>query len=591
MRSATSATGVVSRVNGPIVEAREMAGVGAFEVVRVGPDRLVGEVLSIAADVATIQVYEDTGGLQPGMEVRPTGAPLSATLAPGLVGDIYDGIQRPLDTLARKSGRFLRSGVHAEPLDTSAEWAFTPTVETGDRLGPTDVFGEVEETPSITHRLMVPHGSGGAVSEVAEEGKYTIEDTVCVLEDEDGEPVELNMVQRWPMRRARPFRERRRGEDLLVTGQRVIDAFFPVARGGTAAVPGDFGTGKTILQQQFAKWSDADLVVYVGCGERGNEMTDILLSFPQLEDPRTGRSLMERTVLIANTSNMPVAAREVSIYAGVTVAEYYRDMGYAVALMADSTSRWAEALREASSRLEQMPAEEGFPPYLEARLAEFYERAGLVENLNGRVGSVTVMGSVSPPGGDFSEPVTQHTTRFTRCFWALDRDLADKRHYPAVGWMDSYSEYLEQVEGWWQERNPDWHQQRERMMNLLSEEDDLQQIVQLVGEDVLPDRQRLVLMTADMFKSGFLQQNAMSEVDTYCSPAKQMGLLRAFVQFHDRAESLIEQGATIGVIRELDIVTDLRRAKGRIANEDEEAMQDLLSRLDGQFRELEEQYQ
>ena len=375
-----------------------------------------------------------------------------------------------------------------------------------------------------------------------------------------------------------------------MTGQRVIDTFFPIALGGAGAIPGDFGTGKTILQQQLAKWSHADIVVYVGCGERGNEMTDILRTFPKLDDPRTGRALMERTVLIANTSNMPVAAREVSIYTGITIAEYYRDMGYSVALMADSTSRWAEALREASSRLEEMPAEEGYPAYLAARLAEFYERAGMVETLSGAVGSATVVGAVSPPGGDFSEPVTQHTTRFTRCFWALDRDLAYSRHYPAVSWLDSYSEYLSDVRGWWEHYDLDWFEEREEVMNLLSQEDELLQIVKLVGPDVLPDGQRLVLLVADMFKTGFLQQSSLDEVDRYCPPEKQVRLLEAFVTFYRRARQVIQNGAPIAVIRELGIVQELRRAKSTIPNNDAEAMQGLLSRLDAQLGELEGQY-
>jgi len=438
----------------------------------------------------------------------------------------------------------------------------------------------------IAHHLQVPPGLSGKVVEIASEGDYPITQSVCTLESETGSR-ELTMMQRWPMRRARPFARRRSSTEILVTGQRVIDTFFPIARGGAGAIPGDFGTGKTILQQQLAKWSHADIVVYVGCGERGNEMTDILRTFPDLEDPRTGRSLMERTVLIANTSNMPVAAREVSIYTGITIAEYYRDMGYNVALMADSTSRWAEALREASSRLEEMPAEEGFPAYLAARLAEFYERAGLVETLSGEAGSVTVVGAVSPPGGDFSEPVTQHTTRFTRCFWALDRDLAYSRHYPAVGWLNSYSEYLGDVRGWWERYCPDWFSEREEMMNVLSEEDELQQIVKLVGPDVLPDGQRLVLLTADMFKTGFLQQSALDEVDRYCPPEKQVRLLEAFVGFFRRARQAIQAGTPIGVIREMDIVQVLRRAKSTVPNDDDAAIRDLFGRLDAEFTKLE----
>ncbi len=440
MSEASDRTGRVIRVSGPIVEAEGLAAAGAFEVVRVGRKGFIGEVIKLAGDVATIQVYEYTGGLEPGAPVERTGSPLSAILAPGLLGSIFDGVQRPLTALADISGTYVQPGVHADPLDTERKWPFKPAVQKGAQLSAGQVFGNVQETELMDHRLQVPPGLSGKVVDIAAEGEYPITQVVCTLENETGTH-ELTMMQRWPMRRPRPFSRRRISTEILVTGQRVIDTFFPIARGGAGAIPGDFGTGKTILQQQLAKWSHADIVVYVGCGERGNEMTDILRTFPNLEDPRTGRSLMERTVLIANTSNMPVAAREVSIYTGITIAEYYRDMGYNVALMADSTSRWAEALREASSRLEEMPAEEGFPAYLAARLAEFYERAGLVETLSGEQGSVTVVGAVSPPGGDFSEPVTQHTTRFTRCFWALDRDLAYSRHYPAVGWLNSYSEY------------------------------------------------------------------------------------------------------------------------------------------------------
>ncbi len=586
MSEPSEKTGRVIRVSGPIVEAEGLAAAGAFEVVRVGPKGFIGEVIKLAGDVATIQVYEYTGGLQPGVAVERTGSPLSAVLAPGLLGSIFDGVQRPLTALADRTGTFLEPGVHADPLNTERKWPFKPAVEKGAQLSGGQVFGNVQETELIAHHLQVPPGLSGKVVEIASEGDYPITQSVCTLESETGSR-ELTMMQRWPMRRARPFARRRSSTEILVTGQRVIDTFFPIARGGAGAIPGDFGTGKTILQQQLAKWSHADIVVYVGCGERGNEMTDILRTFPNLEDPRTGRSLMERTVLIANTSNMPVAAREVSIYTGITIAEYYRDMGYNVALMADSTSRWAEALREASSRLEEMPAEEGFPAYLAARLAEFYERAGLVETLSGEAGSVTVVGAVSPPGGDFSEPVTQHTTRFTRCFWALDRDLAYSRHYPAVGWLNSYSEYLGDVRGWWERYCPDWFSEREEMMNVLSEEDELQQIVKLVGPDVLPDGQRLVLLTADMFKTGFLQQSALDEVDRYCPPEKQVRLLEAFVGFFRRARQAIQAGTPIGVIREMDIVQVLRRAKSTVPNDDDAAIRDLFGRLDAEFTKLE----
>ncbi|KPK62164.1 MAG: ATP synthase subunit A, partial [Planctomycetes bacterium SM23_32] len=559
------------------------------EVVRVGPRGVVGEVIRLAEGVATIQVYEHTGGLKPGDEVRRTGTPLSVVLGPGLLGGIFDGLQRPLATLADQMGPFLKPGAQAEPLSTDRQWPFTPGVSEGDELRAGQAFGTVREGPGIKHHLLVPPGREGSVASIEPAGDYRLNDVLCVLEGASGR-VELTMMQRWPVRRQRPIRSRKASSQVLVTGQRVIDTLFPLARGGAAAVPGDFGTGKTMLQQQLAKWSAADIVVYVGCGERGNEMTDILRSFPRLEDPHSGRSLMERTVLIANTSNMPVAAREVSIYTGITIAEYYRDMGYTVALMADSTSRWAEALRETSSRLEEMPAEEGVPAYLAARLAEFYERAGAVETLDGQEGSVTVVGAVSPPGGDFSEPVTQHTTRFTRCFWALDPDLAHSRHYPAVSWLNSYSEYADEVAGWWQHYNPDWHQQREEVMNLLVEEDKLQQIVRLVGPDVLPDAQRLVLLVAEMFKSGFLQQNAADEVDTFCTPHKQVLLLRAFVTFYRRTRDVIARGAPFARVRELPVLRELRLAKSSIPNEDEDGLLRLLRTLDSQLAELEKDY-
>jgi V/A-type H+-transporting ATPase subunit A len=582
-------SGKVSRIAGPIVESTGMASAQAYELVRVGEKGLIGEVLKLTGDTATIQVYESTVGLRPGDEVGRTGAPLSVLLGPGLLGGIFDGVQRPLNVLAAMGGSFLRSGLHESPLDAEKKWGFAPRVKEGDDLGPGAVFGVVQETALLEHRLLVPPGVRGKVASVKPEGEYVLGDVVCEL-DGPGGRVELEMAHRWPVRRPRPFRRRQASDQVLITGQRVIDTFFPIALGGAGAIPGDFGTGKTMLQQQLAKWSQVDIVVYVGCGERGNEMADILRSFPKLEDPRTGRSLMERTVLIANTSNMPVAAREVSIYTGITIAEYYRDMGHTVALMADSTSRWAEALREASSRLEEMPAEEGFPAYLSARLAEFYERAGLVDTLSGEQGSVTVVGAVSPPGGDFSEPVTQHTTRFTRCFWALDPELAHARHYPAISWLDSYSQYIEDIAGWWEQHNESWQSDREEMMNLLVEEDKLQQIVRLVGSDVLPDAQRLALLTADLLKTGFLQQSAIDPVDTFCAPLKQVQLLRAFVMFYRRARDIVAAGAPITRIRELPVIQQLQRAKSSIANDDRDALFALINTLDHQFGELEREY-
>ena len=582
--------GEVVRVSGPIVEATGMVGAQMYEVVEVGAQGLVGEVIKVTGDLATIQVYEHTGGLGPGMTVRCTGRPLSVRLGPGLLGSVYDGVQRPLEVLRRQSGSFISRGGKAEPLDPDRLWDFEPAVKPGQPVRAGEAFGKVQETAAVEHRLLVPPDVGGKVVEVKPSGRYRVGDVICVVESEGGAAHELTMVQVWPSRRPRPFSRRLRPGRPLITGQRVLDTLFPIARGGAAAVPGDFGTGKTIVQQQLAKWSDADVVVYVGCGERGNEMADILRQFPQMHDPRTGRSLMDRTVLIANTSNMPVAAREVSIYTGITVAEYYRDMGYDVALMADSTSRWAEALREVSSRLEEMPAEEGFPAYLATRLAQFYERAGVVETLGGQQGSVTIVGAVSPPAGDFSEPVTQHTTRFTRCFWVLDRELAYARHFPSVSWVESYSEYAPEVAEWWERIAPDWAELRQEALNVLQEEQRLQEIVKLVGPDVLPDSQRLVLMAAELLKNGFLQQNAFDEIDTFSDPEKQVALLRALITFYRRAQRIIAKGAPVMRIRELGVVGALSRARFTIPNGDREALQNLMKTLNDQLDELEAQY-
>ncbi len=583
-------TGEVDQISGPLVVASGMEGVQMYEVVEVGPERLVGEVIKVVVDRATIQVYEHTGGLRPGMEVQRTGRALSLQLGPGLLGSIYDGVQHPLEVLRREVGSFITRGAKAPPLDPERKWDFEPVVEVGQELRAGQVFGKVQETPSIEHRLLVPPQLSGRVLDISPAGRRAVRENVCAIESEDGTRHDLSMVQLWPSRRPRPFGRRLGIVRPLITGQRVLDTFFPLARGGTAAVPGDFGTGKTIVQQQLAKWSDADVVVFVGCGERGNEMTDVLRQFPQMQDPRSGRSLMERTVLIANTSNMPVAAREVSIYTGITVAEYYRDMGYDVALMADSTSRWAEALREVSGRLEEMPAEEGFPAYLSTRLAQFYERAGVVETLGGEEGSVSIVGAVSPPAGDFSEPVTQHTTRFTRCFWALDRELAYARHFPAVSWVASYSEYAEELADWWEAFAPDWAELRREALNVLQEEERLQEIVKLVGPDVLPDSQRMVLEAAELLKNGFLQQNAFDEVDTYCDPEKQAFLLRAIVTFYRRARDIIARGAPVMRMRELGIVQRLSRARFTIRNGDKEALQDLMQDLTEQLDEVEAHY-
>jgi V/A-type H+-transporting ATPase subunit A len=584
-----SQTGRIVRVSGPIVEADGLAHAEAYEVVEVGEDRLIGEVIRIEHDRATIQVYEYTGQVRPGQEVRRTGMPLSVHLAPGLIGRIYDGIQRPLPALYDVEGAFMARGVKAPAVDLERTWPYKPLVEEGNELSGGQAFGTVQETQSIEHRLLVPPGTSGRVVHIEGEGEHKVSDVVCVIENGSGRH-ELTLGHRWPARVARPFAERERSVEPLVTGLRIIDTFFPIARGGAAAVPGGFGTGKTMTQHALAKWCNADIIVYIGCGERGNEMTDVLTEFPEIVDPRTGRSLMERTVLIANTSNMPVAAREVSIYTGITIAEYYRDMGYHVAIMADSTSRWAEALRELSSRLEEMPAEEGFPAYLPTRLAQFYERSGWVTTLSDHDASVTIIGAVSPPGGDFSEPVTQHTRRFIRCFWALDSTLANARHYPAIQWLESYSEYLDDVTDWWNGFNPDWRSMREEAMRVLQQESRLQQIVKLVGPDVLPDSQRLVLLVADILKNGFLQQNAFDEIDRYSTPEKQIALLRAILTFYRRAREVIDKGAPLTRVHELKISQDLMRVKSRIANDDADAQAALLERVDQEFSELEKEY-
>ncbi|MCD6290032.1 MAG: V-type ATP synthase subunit A, partial [Anaerolineae bacterium] len=503
---------------------------------------------------------------------------------------IFDGIQRPLPVLEMRSGSFIGRGVHLTPLYRKDRWSFTPKVKVGDEVIGGTILGVVPETQAIEHRVMVPPNVAGELTWVAPAGEYTIEDPIARVKTEDGER-ELTMLQRWPVRRPRPYRVRQGQTELLVTGQRVLDSFFPLAKGGAAAIPGGFGAGKTVMQHQIAKWADAHVVVYIGCGERGNEMTEVLQEFPHLVDPRSGRPLMERTVLIANTSNMPVAAREASIYTGVTIAEYYRDMGYHVALMADSTSRWAEALREISGRLEEMPAEEGYPAYLAARLAEFYERAGYVETLNGQHGSVSIIGAVSPPGGDFSEPVTQHTKRFIRCFWALDKSLASARHFPSVNWLESYSEYRDELADWWQKQTgKSWHEMRAQAMEILNEENRLSQIVRLVGPDALPDEQRLILETARILREGFLQQSALDEIDTYCAVQKQIHMLDLILHFHERAQRIVHRGAPILVIHALPIVNTLVRMKTLVPNDQLEKLDEIRKDMDQQMDQLETKY-
>ncbi len=574
---------LVTQVSGPIVTASGMYDAQMYEVVEVGEDELVGEVVRLAGDRATIQVYENTSMLKPGAPVKRTGAPLSVLLGPGLIGNIYDGIQRSLPGLQALSGAWIHRGEKVPALDAHRRWPFTPLVNVGQTVQGGQVLGEASETKLLAHRVLAPPDVSGTLTFVAPAGEYTICDTIATVATADG-PRELTMVQRWPVRRPRPIAQRLRIGEPLVTGQRIIDTLFPIGKGGAAAIPGGFGTGKTITQHQLAKWSNADLIVYVGCGERGNEMTDVLQQFPKIEDPVSGRPLIERTILIANTSNMPVAAREVSIYTGITLAEYYRDQGRHVAVFADSTSRWAEALRELAARLEEMPAEEGFPATLATRLAQFYERGGAVTTLAGQSGSITIVGAVSPPGGDFSEPVTQHTRRFIRCFWALDTELANARHYPSIHWLRSYSEYVEDVRAWWERRSPEWSQLRQAAIDVLQREDRLQQIVQLVGPDVLPDHQRLILLTAEILKDGFLTQSAFDAKDMYCHPDRQLALLRLVLLLHRRAAAAIQGGAPLARIRDLPCVARVVRAKSAYGNDELAALlaleQDVTRELD-----------
>jgi V/A-type H+-transporting ATPase subunit A len=582
--------GLVTWISGPVLRVRGSRQVSMLEMVEVGEDHLIGEVIGLEGNIITLQVYEETSGLRPGAPVYGTGMPLFVELGPGLLRGIFDGIQRPLPAMEKRSGSFIGRGVHLTPLYRGDRWSFKPKLKVDDEVSGGAVLGTVPETLAIEHRVMVPPDVHGKITWIAPEGEHAVDEPIARLRTNDGDR-ELSMLQRWPVRRPRPYRNRLAPSVPLVTGQRVLDSFFPLAKGGAAAIPGGFGAGKTIAQHQIAKWSDAQVVVYVGCGERGNEMTEVLQEFPTLIDPRTNRPLMERTVLIANTSNMPVAAREASIYTGITIAEYYRDMGYHVAVMADSTSRWAEALREISGRLEEMPAEEGYPAYLAARLAEFYERAGYVETLGGQSGSVSVIGAVSPPGGDFSEPVTQHTKRFIRCFWALDKSLAAARHFPSVNWLESYSEYLDDVAQWWrQQTGQEWRTMRAQAMEILTEENRLQQIVKLVGPDALPDEQRLTLETARLLRESFLQQSALDPTDSYSTVQKQITMLGLILHFHDRARRIIGRGALVVEIRNLPIVNVLIRMKTSIPNDQPEKFEETSKQLDEQMDKLEAQY-
>ncbi|WMW24423.1 ATP synthase subunit A [Methanolobus sediminis] len=571
--------GEIYRVAGPVVTIMGIKP-KMYDVVHVGHEGLMGEVIRIKGDKATVQVYEDTSGIKPGEPVVNTGMSLSVELGPGLLESIYDGIQRPLKVLQEKMGDFISRGVTANGLDREKVWEFKPVVTSGDSVKGGQTIGVVQETMNVEHKIMVPPTVSGTIEEI-KSGKFKVDETICVLTD----GTEISMMQKWPVRMPRPVEKKFIPRKPLITGQRILDGLFPVAKGGTAAIPGPFGSGKTVTQQQLAKWSDTDIVVYIGCGERGNEMADVLNEFPELQDPKTGRPLMERTVLIANTSNMPVAAREASVYTGITIAEYYRDMGYDVSLMADSSSRWAEAMREISSRLEEMPGEEGYPAYLSARLSEFYERAGAVKSLSAEEGSITVIGAVSPPGGDFSEPVTQNTLRIVKVFWALDAKLAQRRHFPSINWLTSYSLYTQGLSDWFGENvAPDWVPLRDNAMDLLQQESELQEIVQLVGSDALPEDQQLILEICRMLREYFLQQNAYHPVDTYCPFDKQYKLLKAISKYSDMAQAALESGIPMKDILSVESKDDL--AKVKFEEDFESALNVVLDKMDKEFAAL-----
>lgn len=568
-------------INGPVVTIKGKTDLEMMEMVYVGKARLVGEVIRMNDRETTIQVYEETGGLKAGEPVESTGGPLSVTLGPGILRNIYDGIQRPLPAIEQHMGSFIERGAHEPSLDEAAKWDVTVTVRQGDTLTAGQIYATCPETPAIEHRCMVPPTVSGTVTWVADNGSYTVNEPIVKLTDAKGKEHTLTLCQKWPIRTPRPSAERMTSPRPLITGQRVIDTMFPLAKGGAAAIPGGFGTGKTMTQHQIAKWCDADIIIYVGCGERGNEMTQALQEFSELVDPRTGKSLMDRTVLIANTSNMPVAAREASIYTGITLAEYYRDMGYHAAMMADSTSRWAEALREISGRLEEMPADEGYPAYLPSRLAEFYERAGYVRTLNGAEGSVSVIGAVSPQGNDFSEPVTQNTKRFTRCFWALDKSLAYARHYPAINWNDSYSEYLGDFGGWYYDNvGHDFMSCRERIANLLLQENNLMQIVKLIGSDVLPDDQKLTIEIARVIRVGFLQQNAFHAVDTYVPLEKQLKMMETILYLYDKCAALVAKQVPVSRLLATGLFDELVQMKYTVPNDDLSKLDELQKAID-----------
>ena len=575
-------TGVIYGINGPVVSLLGDSGFQMNEMVHVGQEKLVGEVIGLNSEKTTIQVYEETSGIKPGEIVTGTGAPVSVTLAPGILSNIFDGIERPLSEIAKGSGYYISRGISVNSLDTDKKWDTHMVVKEGDRIMPGTIIAEVPETRAITHKVMAPPDAEGYVLTVVPDGRYTIEEPLLTLQLMDGTERTLTMTQKWPIRVARPSARRFPAVKPLITGQRILDTMFPLAKGGTAAIPGGFGTGKTMTQHQVAKWSDADVIIYIGCGERGNEMTQVLEEFSELIDPKTGNPLMDRTTLIANTSNMPVAAREASLYSGLTLAEYYRDMGYHVAIMADSTSRWAEALRELSGRLEEMPAEEGFPAYLASRLSAFYERAGMMQNLNGTEGSVTIIGAVSPQGGDFSEPVTMNTKRFVRCFWGLDKSLAYARHFPAIHWLTSYSEYINDLSSWYMDNvDKRFVDDRNRLMALLVQESSLMEIVKLIGADVLPDDQKLVLELAKVIRLGFLQQNAFHKDDTSVPLIKQFKMMEVILYLYKKSRSLVSMGMPVSVLKEENIFDKIISIKYDVPNDRLEMFDDYMKMIDG----------
>lgn len=572
---------VIFGINGPVVTIKGETDLSMMEMVYVGKEKLIGEVIGLDKKMTTIQVYEETTGLKPGEPVYSTGLPMSVTLGPGIIGNIFDGIERPLPAIEKKFGAFIGKGAQFSPLDTEKKYKVTLKVKVGDTLSGGDIYAECPETPVITHKIMLSPLLSGTVTEVMPDGEYTVNDTVAKIKDKKGNETELTLLQKWPIRNPRPIKKRLPATKPLVTGQRVIDMVFPVAKGGAAAIPGGFGTGKTMTQHQLAKWCDADIIIYVGCGERGNEMTQVLTEFSDITDPKTGRPLLDRTMLIANTSNMPVAAREASIYTGITIAEYYRDMGYDTALMADSTSRWAEALREISGRLEEMPADEGFPAYLPSRLSEFYERSGYTENLNGTEGSITLIGAVSPQGSDFSEPVTQNTKRFTRCFWALDKSLAYARHYPAINWTLSYSEYTGDLANWYRDNvSPDFMKYREELCSLLLEENSLMEIVKLIGADVLPDDQKLVIEIARVIRVGFLQQNAFHADDTFVPLEKQFKMMHVILHLYHRAKEVVARQIPLSKITATGLFDKFTKMKYDVPNSNIEMLDDYIKETD-----------